>query len=232
MYLGREYIPNGTEPFAPRTYSYDYTEYNFWAAMARIFRTAGLDRIGATEADSIPLLSREADQSTPYHKMYYAAFEREVQPVYRRFVTNVIAPCMAGPFIYQKVPTFRISLPGNVAVGEFHTDGDYSHQEGEVNFWLPVTNAGGSNSVYVETYPGSKIMEPASLILGEVMVFDAVRSRHGNHINTTDRTRVSIDFRVILKSVFKPSGLRSVNTGTPMDIGGYFVEGPDIDSEE
>lgn len=35
-----------------------------------------------------------------------------------------------------------------------HTDGEYGHQPGEMNFTLALTPFYGSNGLYVETEPG------------------------------------------------------------------------------
>jgi hypothetical protein len=46
--------------------------------------------------------------------------------------------------------------------------------------------------------------------------------KHGNKINTTKKTRVSFDFRVIPKSEYRPSSHNSVNTGLKFKIGEYY----------
>ena len=87
-----------------------------------------------------------------------------------------------------------VHLPNNVAVGEFHRDRDYSHGEGETNFWLPVTNAWDSNSVWIEGEEGAEDFTPYEVAVGQLLVFDGVNLAHGNKMNTTGKTRVSFCF--------------------------------------
>ena len=50
---------------------------------------------------------------------------------------------------------------------------------------------------------------------------DGSNLTHGNELNITDKTRVSIDFRVMLASNYIPSEGGSINTKTPFTKGGY-----------
>ena len=38
------------------------------------------------------------------------------------FIQKVIKPRFGEEIVYQKIPTFRVHLPNNVSVGEFHKD--------------------------------------------------------------------------------------------------------------
>jgi len=216
-------LPSGEQPFVPRIYPYNYGKYDFRAAISRIFGVSGSGLDGLGFEGEYETFKRGTDQSSGYHRKFYASWEREVEPLYRSFIAEAIAPVVPEPFIYQKVPTFRVHLPGNVAVGEFHTDAEYNHPEGEVNFWLPVTSAFRSNSIAIQM-PGIRGVDFMPVEYGEVLVFDAVRYYHGNVRNLTGRTRVSIDFRILLKRLYKPTGLRTVNTGSLLEIGDYYAE--------
>ena len=44
------------------------------------------------------------------------------------------------PFSYQVIPTFRLGLPGNRFVGEYHTDAKYNHPDFELNFNMGLSN--------------------------------------------------------------------------------------------
>lgn len=212
----------GSDSFPPEYHAYDLTEYDFPALIARILDVSDLGAVGREESHE--RFTRATDQSTLFHQRFYDAFD-EVRPLYRRFVREVIAPYMGEEFCFQRVPTFRVQLPTNVAVGEPHTDGDYSHPVGERNFWVPMTKAFESNTIWIETSLGGGRLAPArSLVPGEFLTFDAVRWRHGNVANDTGATRVSFDFRCIPLSKYRPGDGRSVNTQQRFVIGEYFEQ--------
>lgn len=201
-------------------HEYDLARYDFPSAVEQIMEVETLSGLGSDS--SYGRFRRETDQSTDYHKMFYASFDK-VRPLYRRFVDEVVGPLIAEPFCFQSIPTFRVHLPGNVAVGEFHRDADYNHPEGEINFWVPFTEAYESNTVWIEKTLGSGEYAPAPpLSPGQFLIFDAVRWRHGNVANDTGATRVSFDFRCIPLSQYNEVEARSVNTNQKLTIGDYF----------
>ncbi len=57
---------------------------------------------------------------------------------------------------------------------------------------------------------------------GNIIQWDGSNLTHGNKINKTGKARVSIDFRVIKYSNYKPSEHGSINTKTKFQIGGYY----------
>lgn len=206
--------------FAPTVHDYDLQRHNFPGAIAAIMEVDHLSSLGADS--EYGRFRRATDQSTTYHKAFYDSFE-ELRPRYRRFVDEVAAPIIGEPFCFQRTPTFRVHLPGNVAVGEFHRDADYNHPEGEVNFWVPFTEAWDTNTVWIESTLGSGDHVPAPPLLpGRFLVFDAVRWSHGNVANDTGATRVSFDFRCIPLSQYRPVDARTVNTNQQLAIGDYF----------
>jgi hypothetical protein len=202
-------------------WTYDLARFDFPAVVKRLFDIDDLSQIG--RGDRTPLLDRQSDQSTTYHAAFYSGFASGIATTYRRFVAEFV-PTVLGTteFCFQKVPTFRIHLLGNVAVGEFHRDGDYNHASGEVNFWLPLTKCWESNSLWIERQRGHGDYAPVQAEPGEVLVFDAVHWAHGNRPNTTGVTRVSFDFRCIPMELYRESDRRSVSAGRRLSIGDYF----------
>src|SRR5262249_38008994 len=161
-----------------------------------MFRVGNLEALG--QGMELPgRMEPRKDQGTIWHEWFYARYQDDLRDVYMRFLRTIVRPLFGSHVIYQRVPTFRIHLPGNVAVGEYHTDGESGHQEGEINFWVPLTRTAGHSSVWIESRPGSRVYEALSAGPGDILVWDSVRLRHGNQVNTTDRTRVSFDFRCI-----------------------------------
>jgi hypothetical protein len=209
------------ELMQPTIHHYDLARFNFIEALCQIFGADDLAQL--FPATPLDVLTVKTDQTTKFHAKFYAAFDARIRSRYRELVATIV-PGILGTqdFCFQKVPTFRISLPGNVAVGEFHTDGDYNHSDGEINFWIPFTPAWGSNSIWVEDELGSERYEAMTLNPGQVLVFDAVNWNHGNRINETGHTRVSFDFRCIPMANYAASPLRTVDAGHGLWIGDYF----------
>jgi hypothetical protein len=203
-------------------HSYDLNQFDFPRALRRVFGEEDLSRLGADV--ELSLRNRDNDQSTPLHRSFYESFAEHLEPLYQKFVRAHAQTVLdTTDFCYQRVPTFRAHLPGNLAVGEFHTDGEYHHQDGEVNFWVPFTRTWGNNSIWVETSPGSGEYGSFSLEPGQYLVFDAVNLRHGNHVNDTGSTRVSWDFRCIPLSRYAPGGHSTITANKRLVIGDYFT---------
>ena len=75
----------------------------------------------------------------------------------------------------------------------FHRDRDYAHNVNEVNFWLPVTRAFDTNTIWIESEEGKEDFQPLECGVGESWMFNGCHLKHGNKINTTEQTRVSFD---------------------------------------
>ncbi len=198
--------------------------------------------LGNLELSSLRLdvaapLTREKDQSTVWHEWFYDKWSRLrfPQEAYKRLIEEVCGPYAKMysrhnhesddlcRLYYQAVPTFRVSAPGSVGVGEFHRDRDYGHPDGEWNFWMPLTKAFGTNTVWVE---GDYTLEPVQLRFGQIAVFDAVNLLHGNYPNATGVSRVSIDFRIIPGCRIPREPKKSINQKLAFVPGEYFAKEP------
>ena len=163
------------------------------------------------------------DSSTVFHKIFYDKYHRgweEMELLYGVFIKNIVSEFFLDDFLYQKFPTVRFHIPGNVAVGDFHTDSEFHHPAGEINFIIPLTNSEGTASVWVESEPGKNDFKPIPLRVGELIQFNGNVLRHGNKSNQTNETRVSLDFRVLPASRYNES-----NAGESMTVKTKFVEG-------
>ena len=65
---------------------------------------------------------RANDQNTLAHKVFYSNFSSLIKPLYDKFQREIITEIIGVPFYYQVIPTFRIGIPGNKFVGEYHKD--------------------------------------------------------------------------------------------------------------
>ena len=137
--------------------------------------------------------------------------------------------------VCQSKPTFRVQLPNNIAVGGnendsaekygWHKDSDpeYNHPLTEKNFIVPLTNSRDNASVYIETYPNSNKFKSAKMNVGEVFNFCGAKCVHGNKPNDTGKSRVSFDFRVILKKDYDEHLVKeSKLTNKKFIIGEYY----------
>lgn len=200
--------------------SYAPSDYFFRELVGEILGHSDLSQLH-TERDYDRLVVG-TDHATVWHQRFYAAFPAQLADLFRYFIQEDVRPLFGEPIVHQRVPTFRVHLPGNVGVGEFHADGQYNHPDGEINFLLPLTDCRETASIWIESAVGTADYRPANLHYGEVFVFDGRNLRHGNLPNETGKTRVSFDFRVIPLSQFRPSNAATFNSGLRFDIGGYY----------
>ncbi|GMH98298.1 hypothetical protein TrVE_jg6145 [Triparma verrucosa] len=146
---------------------------------------------------------------------------------YERLVRDVVAPHLRAvasddltePVLYQFPPTVRAqkwcgqevgarSESGRrMLLGPLHSDADYGHQEGEINFWLPLTDVLSNNTLWAETEAGLGDFEPVLVKCGEVFRFHGQSCRHlavtsQNAAEGGEEARISLDFRCALKSHF------------------------------
>jgi hypothetical protein len=200
-------------------YTYSSYEYPFLELLGVIYGTTELNMLH--KPYQFELLKRENDQSTPLHKIYYDKFYL-MKPIYDRFIKEKIMPIFGEPIVYQKIPTFRIQMPNNVGVGEWHKDGQYKHNQAEINFFLPFTNAFDTNTIWAESEEDKGDYAPIEATPGEFVMWEGVKLTHGNKINETEVSRVSVDFRIVPYSKWEYTGGESINTKVKFDIGGYY----------
>ena len=100
-------------------------------------------------------------------------------------------------FYYQYPPTMRIQPGPSKAFGKTHSDNEYGHQPGELNFWLPLTDYKlTKTALNIEEVPGQGEFIELGCGYGEAGMFHGVDCRHFAKSNDSDYTRISIDFRV------------------------------------
>jgi|TARA_R100000152_G_C6774827_1_gene202838 hypothetical protein len=199
----------------------------YWFEQEGILPMGGLSTLHYEK--SYDLFERKNDQSTIWHKCFYKNIREDssFDEVYVDFLNDVIKPRFNEQIVYQKIPTFRVHLPGNIAVGEFHKDKHYRDEEWankvqEINYFLPLTKAYGTNTIWAETEEDLGDYREIRADYGECVEWSASKLTHGNKQNITSVTRVSFDFRVIRKSRYVESNHLTINTKTPFGIGGYY----------
>ena len=162
------------------------------------------------------------DQALP--KRFGLYLMAEPTRIYRELVKDVVVPLVGEPIVYQAVPTWRVQVPSGFAVNRYHRDVDYGHAPEEINFWVPLTPITAETAVWAESAMGMDDYRPLLVQPGQMLVFDGALLRHGNRMNTTERTRVSFDFRVIPTRLYRDHGHKTVNVGRELRLGDYFAE--------
>ena len=185
---------------------YDTNKYNFKQIVTDLFST-DLAILHESSKDKYEELFKVgADSSTIFHKMFYEKYRSgwsKLEETYFNFIKEVIFPDYSEDILYQKFPTFRVHLPRNIAVGAFHRDFDFHHPIGEINYVLPLTDSEDTASIWVESECGKKDFEAMSMKSDSFILFHGNQLEHGNKVNETEFTRVSMDFRVLPISFYR-----------------------------
>lgn len=201
-----------------------------------LFSCADLKKLHETVPQGqeyIELFKVGADSSTIFHDAFYKKLNSGWEvfiSTYENLVKFVIEAegLNEEEYIYQRLPTFRVHLPNNLAVGDFHRDMDFNHPRGEINFVVPITPMYGTNTIWCERAPGKGEHHPIPRIEpGTLFRFDGNQLNHGNLVNKTGNTRVSIDFRILSFESYdsynqSPSNAGSLTTDCKFSIGSYY----------
>jgi hypothetical protein len=207
-----------------RKITFNHVKFNFKNLLENVIGEGELQLLN----QDIDLLKRENDQSTIYHKKYYDwAHTEDFQNVYKAFIEENIKPIYGEQIVFQRIPTFRVAFQNNIAVGEFHKDKayrniDWAEKVQEDNFFLPFTDAFDTNTIWVESEEDKGDFSAMKCNYGECIQWNGSNLTHGNKINTTGKTRVSVDFRVMPYSRYEPSNHGSINMKIKFEIGGYY----------
>lgn len=135
--------------------------------------------------------------------------------VYDNFVTSFCIPLLHSMILskqiyqhspsdrityrYQAFPTVQISRPGGSALSSPTCDSISGHSVGCLTFFVPLTPCEGTNSMYIESHPGKEdwhALNAKSVGLGYLI--DGARCLHFDLGNMTNKSRVSLTFRVLI----------------------------------
>jgi len=202
-------------------FQYSTEKYPFRDCIEEIIQEKDLENLH--KSFDFYLLERKKDQTTSFHKSFYSNYKgSRFEGMYESFIKEYVTTLLKTNVINQAKPTFRVHMPNNLGVGEFHRDSDYDHPLEEINFLIPVTEAKQNSTIWIESAQGKEDFSPVDLRYGDCMVFRGGLLKHGNKINDTGRTRASFDFRVVPKDQFQPSTAISINTGLKFEVGEYY----------
>ena len=205
-------------------YYYNLDEYNFRQEIEKMFGTNQLERIHEIEDCDFGILDMETDNTTYLHKKFYEKVEQtNFLDDYKKFLKDVILPHFNEDLLYQKIPTFRIQVPNNISVAEFHNDKSYSHSPDEVNIFLPITEAKETYTIWSESQENLGDYSPMNAEYGEYYIWDGANLKHGNKINESNTSRFSVDFRVLPFSKYDENNMQeTITTKIKLKLGSYF----------
>ena len=120
-----------------------------------------------TGDNSRDIFNKYNDNTTEFHKIFNSnkdLFEEDYEKLIK-YIKNTQYK-NENFILYQTFPALRVSIPGNVSVGEMNKDIDYNHPEEEMNYWLPITEVNEINTVWYETEPNKNDFKPLIIKYG------------------------------------------------------------------
>ena len=206
-------LPNQIKSSGRIKFGFDSNKIRLRECLVEVFSEEDLSQIHLSQDCNFGILIIETDQGTHLHKRFYEKiWETNFFDLYLEFLKEEIFPMFDEDVLYQKIPTFRIQVPNNLGVAAFHKDKHYSHGEDEINIFLPLTDAIGNNTIWAESKEDLKDYSPMDACYGEYYIWDGANLEHGNQINDTGKTRISIDFRVLPASKYNEDSVKETIT--------------------
>lgn len=206
-------------------------EYNF----KDIIEKAIFDEVGSNisknnfSLDKIHDYFSNSEVPNLLNKLYTIFRHKEFQDEYDKLCKFIKEKFHHSETKYQSIPSVRINIPGTKSV-DFHNDMFYGHGENVFNYWLPITNVSNTNSMMIIDERKSidlldnvkksrisilefnnlckEVCRPLNMNYGEVFKFNS-KLIHGTLFNKTNKTRVSIDFRMLNKG--ENTGLKDLS---------------------
>jgi hypothetical protein len=220
---------------AETIFLYDVAAYDFSSAVASLLRGCDPAMVGSFPDSSfcsledfvVPDLSLSRSTYGGQCERAQVAFSNAVAvnedflSLFDRFVVEVVLPHLKArllatrdittdssqevEFYYQRPPTIRLQPGPARAEVKAHNDAEYGHQNGELNFWLPLTDRNLTGvDLWCESFDKKGDYHPLPANYGEVVTFHGSSCRHYVNPNHSNKTRVSLDFRVGVEGFFDP----------------------------
>ncbi|TMP29009.1 hypothetical protein CWB99_09570 [Pseudoalteromonas rubra] len=182
---------------------YDTQEYDFATIIAdKIFNTQDLALFHRAYLLKTP--DHNPDELISYkqnitERKYLAdqAKPSGLLDLYYRFVEFVIAPLFHNNINFPAEPVFRVQMAGSSSVSAWHRDTEVTGQHNDVTVWVPFVDTQLQNTIWCETQYGRGDYQPISVKYGQALLFDSGYLSHGSVTNTSETTRMSMDFRIV-----------------------------------
>lgn len=215
--------------------TYDVSQFPLHTALAQLLHLTSLENLHdeiddfdtSPEAHARVVAAKEtllapladADAAAPLNALYEELTRTVVVPhiMEQLEATDQRHRCVER-VLFAATPTIRVQHPSALPTIRPHCDAQYSVPEGALNLWLPLTRANAAAaSLWAESEAGSGDFAPLRAELGEIVRFDGRRCVHYTVPNSSGRTRISFDFRVVFEGV----GGASAESGRLARLG-YF----------
>ena len=211
-----------------KIHRYAANNFGLYEELKKVFGT-NLELSKLHEEYKFDKFNMSNNSETILHDRFYKSLRSEdkILKIFHQIIEKVISPIIGEDFVFQKMPTLRVHLVNNWATPEFHVDTQegYNHPHGEENFILPLTQCYSTNAVWVESSPMKGDYAPVEMKYGNIFQFSGGTHRHGNKINNTKDSRVSIDFRVLPISRYDENYSKtSATTGKSFTVGSYYTK--------
>ena len=216
---------------------YEIRDYPFSTILTNLFNLSSLETLHR-EVASLDGFNGDLgkDSESALHKIFYTNIKKynsDLRKTWDKFLDQVVINNYNSneSYLVQKLPNIRIHIPGAKAINRWHcdSDDDHNHPLGEINCILPLTRMFDSNSVWRESDPNRGDFLPFDLQLGELVYWNGNTCIHGNKVNKTDITRVSLDFRILSKEKYykwldsaDSKKVQTATMGTKFIIGSYY----------
>jgi len=210
-------------------YKFDTKKYHFRNIIQDYFGTLELEDIYDPE---LKLESAEECLNTKYHNLYEHKVHTDPRLIitYKKFIKEYVSKIFNFEILFERRPLIRIHQKNNISTFDYHIDSTYLTPDGvydifkhEINFWMPLTKAYGTNSLWVESCQNKGDYSPINSCYGELIRFDGANLYHGTEINKTGQTRVSLDFRILPKKILKDNQ-KNLTSSVKDEIYSYYDE--------
>ena len=101
------------------------------------------------------------------------------------------------------------------------------HPLGEINCFYAINECLDTSALHVEKNLGFEDYFPLNLKAGEYAILNTSIFKHGDYMNKTSKTRVSMDFRFIPRKNLNPSN-SSLSKGIRFSSDSYFISEKDL----
>tara|TARA_B100001540_G_scaffold316837_1_gene347785 strand:- start:4950 stop:5651 length:702 start_codon:yes stop_codon:yes gene_type:complete len=207
--------------------NYNNDNYDFRKYARDCFNIKKLEEVHINNPKYEKFTEFKKDVQTWYHKKFYTYLDSEkgndMKVLYDKLIKEVILPYLnLSEALVQKFPSFRVQLPENVAVAKKHNDNSLGHPIGEINFTYTFTDMKDSTAILIEKMPRMNDYIKIEAEENNIVSFNANLCVHYNEVNTTGKTRMSMDFR-ILPLNYKPQDDGFSHTSNKKFVdGGYY----------